>query len=508
MLGHRSLTPEDYFGILKRRWWVILLPMLLAPIAAVGITFLLHPRYLSQTLVLVEEQTVPDNYVKPVVSEDLDERLASMKEQILSRSVIQPIIEQFNLYPGMDMDSRVDLARKAIAVKPIHSEIDHAGGLPGFYISFEASDPHTAQQVCGQITSLFTGDNLRDRAKAAQGTTSFLTAQLAESKSNLDQQDAKLAQFEREYMGRLPTEAAGNMSMLSSLNSQLDAATQSLAHLNEQKTYQDSILAQELRELGSAPVAKTLALQDPRQAQLQDLQAEEDQLAARYTADYPDLITVRRKIADLKADIAKSPLPKAAPGTPGSAAAEPAQIQQLRASNKSLEQAIVAKREEQMQVQNSIRTYQGRIESSPLVEEQYKALTRDYQMSETAYNDLLGKVNQSKMATDLEQRQQGEHFSVMDSPNVPDAPSFPNRPLFAGGGLALGVLIGMVLAGLLEYRDTSIRSERDIYAFLKLPTLATISLTGEAAIEPVVAEKKARRSLFGRKLAADATARG
>jgi polysaccharide chain length determinant protein (PEP-CTERM system associated) len=508
MLGHRSLTPEDYFGILKRRWWIILLPMLLAPIAAVGITFLLHPKYLSQTLVLVEEQTVPDNYVKPVVSEDLDERLASMKEQILSRSSIQPIIEQFNLYPGMDMDSRVDTARKAIGVKPIHSEIDHAGGLPGFFISFEASDPHTAQQVCGQITSLFTGDNLREREQSAQGTTSFLAAQLAEAKSNLDQQDAKLAEFERTYMGRLPTEAAGNMSMLASLNTQLDAATQSLSHLNEQKTYQDSILAQEVRELGSAPVARALAAQDPRQAQVQDLQAQEDQLAARYTADYPDLITVRRKIADLKADIAKSPLQRAAPGSPGAAAAEPAQIQQLRAANKSLDQAIVAKHQEQMQLQQSIRTYQGRIESSPLVEEQYKALTRDYQTAETFYNDLLGKMNQSRMATDLERRQQGEHFSVMDSPNLPDSPSFPNRLLFAAGGLGVGILIGLGLAGLLEYRDTSIRSERDIYAFLKLPTLATISLTGEAKIVPAVAEKKPRRSLFGRKLAADVGARG
>lgn len=508
MLGHRSLTPEDYLGILKRRWWVILLPMLLAPIAAVGITFLLHPKYLSQTLVLVEEQTVPDNYVKPVVSEDLDERLASMKEQILSRSSIQPIIEQFNLYPGMDMDDRVATARKNIGVKPIHSEIDHAGGLPGFFISFEASDPHTAQQVCGQITSLFTGDNLREREQSAQGTTSFLAAQLAEAKSNLDQQDAKLAQFEREYMGRLPTEAATNMSMLASLNVQLEAATQSLARLNEQKTYQDSILAQQLRELGSAPAAKALALQDPRQAQLQDLEAQQDQLAARYTADYPDLITVRRKIADLKADIAKSPLPKPAAGSAAAATGEPAQIQQLRAANKALDQAIIAKRTEQMQLQDSIRMYQGRIESSPLVEEQYKALTRDYQTAESFYNDLLGKMNQSKMATDLEQRQQGEHFSVMDSPNLPDAPSFPNRTLFAGGGLALGIMIGICLAGLLEYKDTSIRSERDIYAFLKLPTLATISLTGELEIEPVVAEKKPRRSLFGRKLAAETVVRG
>jgi capsular polysaccharide biosynthesis protein len=112
------------------------------------------------------------------------------------------------------------------------------------------------------------------------------------------------------------------------------------------------------------------------------------------------------------------------------------------------------------------------------------------------------------MATDLEQRQQGEHFSVLDAPNLPDAPSFPSRPLFAAGGFAVGIFIGLALAGLLEFRDTSIRNERDIYAFLKLPTLATISLADESAIPVAAAEKKPRRSLFGRKLAADTAVRG
>jgi polysaccharide chain length determinant protein (PEP-CTERM system associated) len=499
MLGHRSLTPDDYIGILKRRWFVILLPMLLAPLAAIGITFLLHPKYLSQTLVLVEEQTVPDNYVKPVVSEDLDERLASMKEQILSRSTIQPIIEQFNLYPGLDMDSRVDMARKNIGVKPIHSEIDHAGGLPGFFISFEASDPHVAQQVCGQITSLFVNDNLREREQSAQGTTSFLASQLAEAKSSLDQQDAKLADFERKYSGMLPNQSNSNMGMLTSLNTELDAATQAVAHLEEEKTYQESILAQQVHELSVAPVAKSAM--DPRQVQLQSLEAQRDDLAARYTADYPDLISVQRKIADLKTDIAKSPAPKPIAGS----VSEPAQTQQLRASIKAVDQAIIGKRTEQVQLQESIRLYQGRIETSPLVEAQYEQITRDSQTAHQFYDELLGKMNQSKMATDLEQRQQGEHFSVMDAPNLPDAPSFPKRPLFALGGFAAGLMIGLVLAGFLEFKDTSIRSERDIYAFLKLPTLATISLADEDAVTPVPAERKA--GLFGRKLATDTVAR-
>ncbi len=502
MLGHRSLTPEDYIGIVKRRWYVILLPILIVPILAWGLSFLLHPQYVSQTLVLVEEQTVPDNYVKPVVTEDLDERLASMKEQILSRSSIQPIIEQFNLFPEMSMDDRVAAVRKNIGIKPIHSEIDHAGGLPGFFISFQASDPHVAQEVCGQIRSLFVGDNLRQRQESAQGTTSFLATELAESKSNLDEQDAKLAAFERKYMGQLPSEAPANMDMLTSLNTQLEAATQELTHMEQDKTYQDSMLAQQTHDLAAAPAVKAPA--DPRQIQLQTLQSQQEDLAARYTPDYPDLVDVNRKIADLKVDIARHPAPKQA----AIAANEPVQLQQLRAAIRASEQGIIAKRTEQMQLQDTIKMYQGRIASSPLVDEEYKQLTRDYQTVQKSYDDLLQKMNQSKMATDLESRQQGEHFRVMDEPDLPDAPAFPKRGLFALAGLAVGLLLGVCLAALLEYKNTAIRSERDIYTFLKLPTLATISLSDAATAAPALPEKKPRRSLFGRKLAADTGARG
>src|SRR5665213_2861471 len=150
MLGHRSLNIEDYTTILKRRGWIILIPAILLPIIAYGISHLVQPRYVSQTLVLVEQQKVPDSYVKPVITEDLSGRLASMKEQILSRSRLEPIIERFNLYGNskMAMDDRIDAVRKNIAIKPIQSEIAGSGGLPGFFISYQASDARTAQLVC------------------------------------------------------------------------------------------------------------------------------------------------------------------------------------------------------------------------------------------------------------------------------------------------------------------------------------------------------------------------
>ena len=153
MLGHREMTMQDYTGMLKRRFWLIAISALVFLVGGVGISRVLTPQYTSQTLVLIEQQKVPEDYVKPVVDEDLGARLASMKEQILSRSRIEPIIERFNLYGGkqITMDDRVDMTRKAIGINPIQSS---ARGMPGFFISFKAQDARTAQQVCGEITSL------------------------------------------------------------------------------------------------------------------------------------------------------------------------------------------------------------------------------------------------------------------------------------------------------------------------------------------------------------------
>jgi hypothetical protein len=245
MLGHRALTLQDYTTILKRRWWIIAIPAIIFPIVGFGITFFVQPEYMSQTLVLVEQQKVPESYVKAIVTEDLNGRLATMKEQILSRSRLQPIIERFNLFANskLSMDDRIDMTRKNIGIAPIQSEIARTNGLPGFYISFKAGDPRTAQLVCGEIQSLFVSENLSDRAVSAAGTTDFLKGQLADAKAKLDEQDEKMRKFQQAYVGKLPGAEASNLNMLTTLNTQLDATTQALTRLEQNKSYVESMAA-------------------------------------------------------------------------------------------------------------------------------------------------------------------------------------------------------------------------------------------------------------------------
>jgi polysaccharide chain length determinant protein (PEP-CTERM system associated) len=481
MLGHRALTMQDYTVILKRRWWIIAIPAIIFPIVGYAITFLVQPQYVSQTLVLVEQQKVPDSYVKPVITEDLSGRLATMREQILSRSRLQPIIERFNLLANskMSMDDRIDQTRKNIEIRPIQSDIARTGGLPGFFISFKASDARTAQLVCGEITSLFDNENLNERAASAQGTTDFLKGQLADAKAKLDEEDAKLAKFQQTYVGKLPGAENSNTSMLTTLNTQLDAATQALARMEQDKSYAESILALQLQNQTTTTSEHGAMAPQTQQAELQALTTQEADLTSRYTDDYPDVVAVRRKIKELRQEMAKAPTAAPQPTTSAPKPTDSLGVQQLRAQLRAMELGIAQKKKDQAAIQAQLRMYQDRIASSPAVEEEYKSITRDNQTAQAFYDDLLNKMNQSKMATDLERRQQGEQFRVMDEANLPEEPYFPKRPVFVSGGLAAGLALGLLVVGLLEYLDTAVRSERDIWAFTKLPTLGVITFTGE-----------------------------
>jgi polysaccharide chain length determinant protein (PEP-CTERM system associated) len=499
MLGHRELTMEDYAAMLKRRKWLILIVTVSILVVSVAVSFVLPPKYESQTLVLIEQQRVPEDYVKPVVDEDLGARLASMKEQILSRSRIEPIITKFNLFAGGNktMDDRVDQTRKAIKITQIHSEQARGtGSMPGFFIAFDAQDARTAQQVCGEITSLFVSENLHAREASAEGTSDFLKQQLDDAKRKLDEQDSKLATFQQKYLGRLPGEESSNSNSLQALITQLDAATQSVNRMQQNETFIEAMISQQSQQLQSnEPVAAVTA--DERKKELKALKDQKAALDAIYTPDHPDVVAMNRRIAELEAQIAK-PAAEPVPSPDAPAASirpDSPQLQQLKAQLRAVQESIAVAKKEQAGISAQIHTYQSRIEASPQIEEEYKQVTRDHDTAVEFYDSLLKKMNMSSMATALEQRQQGEQFIVMDAPNLPDAPSFPNRLVFAGGGFAGGLFLGLLIAATLEYRDRTLRNERDVWAFTKLPTLAMVSHIDQL---PQPEKPKGRWKLFSR----------
>jgi len=487
-MTQRTWTPEDYVAMLRRRWILIIASAVAGGLLAYGISRFLPNRYMSQTLVLVEQPTVPSDFVRPVESTDISQRLASMEQQILSRTRLEPIIQQFGLYSAdisqVSMEDLVARLQKAINVTPVLPMAEtRARELPGFYVSVTLDNPRTAQGVCTAVTSMFIEENLRLRQQHSEDTTQFLVQQLTSAKAKLDEQDAKLAAFKSRYMGSLPDEEKTNLNLLTGLSSQLDAATQALSRAQQDKSFTESMLAQQLaawQESQSGHNPETL------DQQLAALQTQLESLQARYTDNHPDVVRTRRDIAALQRKIAENEDERKAKGSDKSASAlvEPVQIAQLRAQIHTYDQVIAEKTREQDQIKEQIRMYQKRVQSSPAIEQQHKQLTRDYQTALDFYNDLLKKRDQSAMASDLEHRQQGEQFRVLDPANLPDKPSFPNRQLFALGGFASGLALGLGVALLLQLRDTSLKTERDVEFTLRLPVLAMIP-----AIEPVSGKK-------------------
>jgi len=506
MAAHRELTPDDVLAILRRRFWWILVPSIIFPIAAYLFSMTLPYKYTSTTLVLVEQQKVPESFVKSVVTDPLQTRLATMQEQILSRTRLQPIIERFGLYKDdvgkVPMEDLVDRVRKAISVAPVRG----ADFGVGFYISFTADNPRLAQQVCAEITSMFMEENLKIREQHAQGAVDFLANQLDDAQRRLNEQDAKLAEFKKKYMGQLPGQEQNNLALLNTYNSQLEAVTQQLSRGQQDRAFLASAIAQQAEAWKSQQATPQGALPTTAVTNLQkDIDTAQQnlvELQSRYTDDYPDIIKTKHQIAELQKKLDESKkVTQTASATPTDTKArpEPKELQNLRLQLRFMDDSLREKAQQQARLAALIRDYQAKLQMSPAVEEQFKALTRDHDTSLTAYQSLLAKKNDSEMATDLERRQQGEQFRVMDPPNLPEKPTFPNKPLFAGGGLAIGLAVGIGFAFLFEMRDKSIRTERDVEFYLQLPTLALMPWVlqpGTPAVASPNGDGRASRLMF------------
>lgn len=488
-MTERELTASDYMAMLRRRWVLIVVLAAVGGPLAYGISRFLPDRYKSQTLVLVEQPAIPQSIVASLDTADLSQRLASMQQQILSRSRLEPIIRQFGLYGSevnrVSMEDLVGRLQKGIEVTPIMPLAEsQSRQMPGFYINVTMSNARTAQQVCTAVTSMFIEENLRVRQQHSEDTTQFLVQQLAEAKARLDEQDAKLAEFKRLHLNVLPENTQMNLNLLTGWNTQLDAATQALARAQQDKTVAESMLSQQVAAWQATQTGRNPETLDQ---QLSALETQLANLQARYTDDYPDVIKAKNDIAALKKQIAQSEAQRTASesGKTPKSALEPASIAQLRGQVRALDQVIAEKAREQEKIKQQIALYEARVQSSPVVEQQFKELTRGYQTALDSFNDLQKKRDASAMASDLERKQEGEQFRVLDPANLPDKPSFPNRPMFAAEGLAGGLALGLGIAFLLEMKDSSLKTERDVEFALRLPVLALIP-----EIEPNSGEKQ------------------
>jgi polysaccharide chain length determinant protein (PEP-CTERM system associated) len=477
MVRDGNIALADLKRILRRYWWIPVASTVLFGAVGLIATYILPKKYTSSTIVLVEQPTVPVDIVKPIVSDDLNHRMSSMKEQILSRSRLQPIILKFNLYPEKrekaHFEDLVEELRKSIEVElsqPMQGSINRQP--PGFHVDVTFDNPQLAQQICTEVTAMFMEQNVKRREKQSADTTKFLTQQLDEAKAKLDEQDRKLAEFKRRYLGSLPEEQQTNLSLLTGMNNQLEATTQALSRAQQDKVSTETML--NLQEANWKATQNGKQNPETEELRLEELQDQLTALRARYTPEHPDVIKLNAQIEELKRKMDEDPSAKKRTSTAQATLHEPPQLQQLRIKLKQDEMNTAELTKRQSQIQEQIRVTEGRVQSSPMVEQQFKELTRNYQSAYEFYNNLSKNRENAAMATDLEHQQESETFKVLDAPSLPSTPSFPKKTVFVGAGLGVGLVLALGIMYLLAVTDKSMYTERDVETCLRMSVLTMV----------------------------------
>ena len=473
MVRHGGFTIADVKRALRKHWWIILACAVGGAALSTSVATQLPKKYMSQTAVLVAKPTVPAEYVKPVVTEDLNQRLASMKEQILSQTRLEPVIGKLDLYHEdrgrLPMEDLIERLRKAIEISPLEPMPGAQDrSIPGFSVQVTFDNPQSAREICAEIAAMFMEQNRQDLEQQAVRTASFIGQQLEEAKARLDEQDAKLAQFKRQSIGSLPQGEQSNLSSLSSLNSRLKANAQALSLVQQDKAFDESHLSQ-----AKADWDASRSKPNP-QALEEQLRVAQDQLTvleSRYTAEHPAVIQAKNRIAELKKRLRETPNSDNA-SAESQNASEPSQVQRLHSKLRQDEVRIADLTKQQAEIQDQIRLLEGRAQTTLTAEQQQQELTRNHQSALDLYNDLLKK--QQTMATDAAHQQQAEQFRALDQPSLPTMPSFPKILYFAGGGLGGGIVLGVAIICLLMATDNTLHTEKEVEMYLKLPVLTSL----------------------------------
>jgi polysaccharide chain length determinant protein (PEP-CTERM system associated) len=485
----KQYTPEVLAAIAWRRKWCIAVPALVIAVAVAAWTHYLPDQYRSETLILVVPQRVPESYVRSTVTTRIEDRLQAISQQIMSRTKLEQIIQDFNLYTGerktLIMEDIVDQMRKYIDVQVVKGD--------AFRVSFISDEPRTAMRVTERLASFFIDESLRDRALLADGTNQFLEAQLEQARRALIDTEQKLEAYRRRHAGELPTERDSNIQGVHNTEMQLQALIESLnrdrdRHLVVERAISDAQMAATLAETAAA-AAPAPPSAEPAEApaanQLRAAQAALQALALRLKPEHPDIGRLKRQITELqrRADAEAAARPVSADPVPPSPAdaVRRSRLDDLRTELGNLDRQIAFKTGEEARVRKVLADYQKRLEATPTRESELTDLTRDYATLQTAYQSLLTKKQDSQISTNLERRQIGEQFRILDPARLPERPFSPNRPLIYGMGVLAGLAVGFGLVALMEYLDRTMRSEADVRTALNLPVLATIPLIRESA---------------------------
>jgi polysaccharide chain length determinant protein (PEP-CTERM system associated) len=493
-----GFTLEVLLALLRRRKWIGLSVFAILASMLGSLILFLPNVYRSQALVLIESQQIPQEYIRSTVTKVVERRLQEISQELLSRSQLEQLAEQFSLYrqskkEGASSEAIAQAMRKDIGIKVINAR-GKGGEAVAFGISYRSPDPQKAMQVANQLASLYIDANMRLREGQAASTSEFLAKQVQDIQVKLEQQEETVTAYKRQHLGELPEQREANLGMIDALQKQMTLLSDNIARAQERRNtvMQMATLEAELAEVEMSNTAtrngtldQSPSTQLSPQQQLRILQSQLAQYRVRFSEKHPDVIRLKQVIATLESQIEKvgssltnnetpeteEPFNDTTTHTARTAATKAAAN---RVELASIDSEILRMNGELRKISSDVAMYQQRIENTPRVEQELLSITRDYNTTRELYASLLKRLDEARLADKLEQNQKAEKFKILEPAFFPDNPEAPERErLFL---VALFVSLGAALGSMLlrEMLDTSFHDVDDLRSSVKVPVLISI----------------------------------
>lgn len=477
------LKPDQIINIAIKHRWLIIIPFCLAMLVGIFLAINLPKIYQASTLILVQPQRVPENYVQSLVSSDIGARINSMSQQIMSRTNLERIINDLKLFDeteenNMFMEDKVDSLRKRIEVEVIS---DPQRRTESFTITFKGKEPVKVMEVVNTLASYFIDENLKMRESQAIGTSVFLEDELTSMRIRLEKVEESLKEYRRTYMGELPEQLESNLRILDRLQDQLGERQQ---RLSEAKIHLTSLqnLSRGTSNSGTNDVNGRIQTTQPNS--IESLYDQLSELKTRYTERHPDIIRIKAQIRELEAG-------RDTESAENQGGALARMSPEHRTELFEVTREIESLKEDIGELKGQIQVYKKRVENTPKREQELLSLRRDYQNIQANYDSLLGRKLESEIAVNMERKQKGEQFRILDPAQVPTKPVEPDMPKLFLMIIGLGLGAGAGIIFIVEYLNSSYKNPDEVEAELNLPVLATIP----QIVEP--STKKWRRVEYG-----------
>jgi len=503
-VSRRPLDVEDYIDVIRRHKAWILGPLFAGLVISVVVAFLWPDTYISTSVIRVVPPQIPENFVPTNINTDIQGRVNSMTQVILSRATLTNIINAHGLYrkelSRMPLDDVIENMRlHDIRIGPVQQSLNQSQGkaqFPAFQIGFAYSNRMIANQVTTDLVARFLEENQRETSLQTTSTTQFLQDSWAAAKQKLDAIELRLSAFRSRNLGRLPEEQQSNYQQLNAAQVQMLNLNTSMSRVNQEKL----VLENQLRIFKDqyASMKDPNSLEQTAQLKNEKL-AEKDREVSRletylanlrehYKDTYPDVQNAIAMLATAKKQREEA-IKEEANKKPDAVPARQVSPQfvkesrDLEAAIKRIQGNIEAKDLEMQDLQSQVKTLtanvknlQNRLEGFPVGIKDYDELIRDRDLAKREYEDLDKRLSTSEMSTKVNNRQQGERLEQLDPPSIPITPALPNRPIIIAIGTGLGLALGLFLAGAREVKDTSLKNLKDVRAYTQLPVLGSIPL--------------------------------